>query len=343
MILPVTSKLNQNYNNSLRNNLKQNSNIVPNNSMQLSGVNNPMKSYISFGWCTAHYQAMYEIDLQQSVRLHQLKQIEQLKQQKQERYSIYDTAAVQAAKIISQYSNLMFTVAEVPPSFALQNAKKFKDAIEKSETLSNPLTLLTSINNIAKTEVKNDDLTPIRKERAKGATQLYSIAILLDKIEEKKNQPEFQHILTQINSLSDSVRESIKRVYGDDIFEKIEYFGSLSEHPSDKDKRAALDFIIEVDSKAESLKLPFDFEKKLIGLLDKQNDFEGRTKENTIITEKPLKIKLNYPDHDHNPADFNKNHDHIHEHNHTHSHEYMHEHGIAHTHEENIKETNVQK
>jgi len=335
MILPVALKLNQNYRNSLKTNLKPNPNIVSDNSMQLSGANNPMKSYISFGWCTAHYQAMYEIDQQQTEKLNQMAQIEQLKQQKHERYSICDAASAQAAKIISQYSNLMFTVAEVPPSFALQNAKKFKSAIEKSETLSNPLTLLTTINNIAKMEVKNDDLTPIRKERAKGATQLYSIAILLDKIEENKNKPEYQHILSQINSLSDSVKESITHIYGRDIFDKIKYFGSLSEHPSDVDKRAALDFIIEVDSKAESLELPQDFESRLIALLNEQSDFEGRVEENSIITEKPLKMKLNYPDHDHNPTDFSHDHDHhdhTHDHNHTHSHEYMHEHGIPHTH-----------
>lgn len=336
MILPVALKLNQNYRNSLKSNLRPSSNIASNNSMQLSGANNPMKSYISFGWCTAHYQAMYEIDEQQTEKLNQLAQIEQLKQQKHERYSICDAASAQAAKIISQYSNLMFTVAEVPPSFALKNAKKFKDAIESSETLSNPLTLLIAINNIAKMDVKNEDLTPIRKERAKGATQLYSIAILLDKIEENKNKPEFQHILSQIELLSGSVKESIKHVYGDDIFERIKYFGSLSEHPTDEDKRAALDFIIEVDSKAESLELPQDFESRLIALLDEQSDYEGRVEENTIITEKPLKIKLNYPDHDHNPADFSHDHehhhDHIHDHNHAHSHEYMHEHGIAHTH-----------
>ena len=322
MILPVALKLNQNYRNSLKSNLRPSSNIASNNSMQLSGANNPMKSYISFGWCTAHYQAMYEIDEQQIEKLNQLAQIEQLKQQKHERYSICDAASAQGAKIISQYSNLMFTVAEVPPSFALKNAKKFKNAIESSETLSNPLTLLTAINNIAKMDVKNEDLTPIRKERAKGATQLYSIAILLDKIEENKNKPEFQHILSQIELLSGSVKESIKHIYGDDIFEKIKYFGSLSEHPSDVDKRAALDFIIEVDSKAESLELPQDFESRLIALLDEQSDYEGRVEENTIITEKPLKIKLNYPDHDHNPADFS----------------HSHEHGIAHTHEETVKE-----
>lgn len=336
MILPVALKLNQNYRNSLKTNLRPSLNMVSENSMQLSGANNnPMKSYISFGWCTAHYQAMYEIDQQQTEKLNQMAQIEQLKQQKYQRYSICDAASVQAAKIISQYSNLMFTVAEVPPSFALQNAKKFKSAIEESETLSNPLTLLTTINNIAKMEVKNDDLTPIRKERVKGATQLYSIATLLDKIEENKNKPEFQHILSQINSLSDSVKESIKHIYGDDIFEKIKYFGSLSEHPSDVYKRAALDFIIEVDSKAESLELPQDFESKLKALLNKQSDFEGRVEENSIITEKQLKIKLNYPDHDHNPTDFShdhQHHDHLHEYNHTHSHEYMHEHGIPHTH-----------
>ena len=303
MILPVALKINENYKTSLKDNSKQNSNIIYNNSMHLSGANNPMKSYISFGWCTAHYQAMYEIDMQQTDKLNKLAQIEQLKQQKQQRYSIYDMASSQAAKIISQYSNLMFTVAEVPPSFALQNAQKFKAAIEQSDTLSNPLTLLTTINNIVKMDVKNEDLTPIRKERAKGATQLYSIAILLDKIEENKSDPKFQHILAQINLLSDTIKKSIKKIYGDDIFEKIKYFSSLNQHPTDKDKRAALDFIIEIDSHAQSLELPADFESILIELLNRQSDFEGKREISTLITQKSLNIRLNYPDHDHNPPD----------------------------------------
>ncbi len=334
MILPATMRFNQNYRSISKNNLKQkqvsNSNDC---SRQLSGLYNPIKSYITFGWCTAHYQAMYEIDCKQKEKLDKLAQIELLKQQKHERYSIYDKASAQAAKIISQYSNLMFTVAEVPPSFALKNSKKFKDAIEKSETLSNPLTLLTAINDIAKMDVKNDSLTPIRKERAKGATQLYSIAILLDRIEQNKYKPEFQHVLAQINILSDDVIKSLKNIYGNDIFEKIQHYGLLNKHPSVKDKKAALDFIIEVDSKAESLELPLDFESKLIVLLNDQSNFEGRVEENTLVTEKSLQIKLNYPDHDHNPADFNHHHEHTHTQDNIDNYENLHRHGILHTQE----------
>jgi len=268
---------------------------------------------------------MYEIDTKQAEKIEKLIQLE--KQKENQRYSLCDAASAQAAKIIAQYANLMFTTAEVPPSFALNNAVNFKNKMNESTVFSNPVTLLTAVNNIAKMSVKNDDLTPVRKERAKGASQLYSIAVLLDRIDKYKSRPEFRHILTQINSLSDTVKQSLMEIYGSDIFEKIKYFGSLSEKLSDKDKKAALDFILDVDAQAEGLILPDSFETELSELVEMKNRYEEREKEAEFIINTPLSIKLNYPDHDHNPSDI-----------HTHSHEYMHRHGIEHTHENTIRQ-----
>ena len=127
MILPATMRFNQNYRSISKNNLKQkqvsNSNDC---SRQLSGLYNPIKSYITFGWCTAHYQAMYEIDEKFSQKINtKLKQIENLKnthEERKKRYSIVDNAALEAGRILAQYANMQCVIAEVPPSYSVITA-----------------------------------------------------------------------------------------------------------------------------------------------------------------------------------------------------------------------------
>jgi|GEM_PF-1888214 len=329
MILPVSAKLQYatSANNQKSTAKNENCGQMPNR-MRLSGYNNPMKSYVSFGWCEGHYQAMYEIDEKFTQKIQdKLKEIEAIKsstEHKQERYSLLDEASMQAATIIAQYANLMFTVAEVPPSYAVMTASKFKEAMKSSETFSNPISSLIAINNIAKMSVKNTNLNASQLERGKGATQLYSIAILLEQVEENKNKPEFQQRKGEIDTLTSMVKKSLENIYGKDIFKKIEKFGSMGKKPSTEEKKAALDFIVEVDSKGKTLNLPDEFEEKLKTLLAAQSDAEGKTQEATLITNKTMSIKINYPDHDHNPN---------HTHSHSHDHDHMHKHNIPHSHE----------
>lgn len=332
MILPVSAKLQYAaIVNNQKSTAKNDNYAQMPNRMKLSGYNNPMKSYVSFGWCEAHYQAMYEIDEKFTQKVKdKLKEIEAIKssaKHKQERYSLLDEASMQAATIIAQYANLMFTVAEVPPAYAVMTATKFKEAMKSSETFSNPISSLIAINNIAKMSVKNTNLNASQLERGKGATQLYSIAILLEQVEENKNKPEFQQRKGEIDTLTTMVKKSLENIYGKDIFEKIEKFGSMGKKPSADEKKAALDFLVEIDSKAKALNLPDEFEEKLKALLAEQSEAEGKTQEATLVTDKPMTIKINYPDHDHNaPHSHSHDHDHMHKHNIPHSHESEHRH-----------------
>ena len=277
-----------------------------------------MRSYaLSFGWCTGHYQAMYDIDEKYTTKLTaKLEEINKnLKEnidKKKERYCIVDAAAVEAAKIIAQYSNLQCVIAEVPPSYAIVNGGKLKQAMQNSETLSNPVSTLIAINSLMNMNVKNKDIDSQHLERAKGATQLYAIGILLDQIDENKNKPEFAQNKKLIESLTNSVKQSLCKIYGENIFDRMKEFGEMGKDPSYEQKNNALEFLIEVDAKAKSITSPENFQENLQLLINKQNEDEGRTIDPKILYEKNITIKVQYPDHDHSLA---------------------HMHGIPHTHE----------
>lgn len=122
MILPLNLSPISNSSNYLHIQKNQNPTNSYSNKMKLSGYNNPMKSYVSFGWCTAHYQAMYDIDVKYSEKIkNRLKEIEELKQTMKQRYSSTDKAAIEAAKILAQYANMQCVIAEVPPAYAVMN------------------------------------------------------------------------------------------------------------------------------------------------------------------------------------------------------------------------------
>ncbi len=325
MILPVN--LNTNSNNKVYTNIQKNNNSTTKhlNELQLSGYNNPMKSYaVSFGWCTSHYQAMYEIDEKYTQKLKdKLQEIENLKKQgknNKKRYSIVDNAALEAAKIIAQYANMQCVVAEVPPSYAIMNGGKLRQAIQESETLTNPVSSLVAINSLINMDVKNKDLDENHLERAKGATQLYAIGIMLEQVEENKNRPEFIQNIDYINELTQIVKQSLCQIYGDDVFERMQEFGAMGKNPTTEQKAKALDFLVEVDSMAKSVKLPNNFQEKLQILLDRQSADEGRILDADETTVNKFTIKVQYPDHDHSLAHAHGiPHEHKHEHNHEHA------------------------
>lgn len=291
------------------------------NKLQLSGYNNPMKSYtISFGWCVAHYQAMYEIDERYTQKLkNKLQEYENLKKESEnnkKRYSIVDNAALEAAKIIAQYANMQCVVAEVPPAYAIINGGKLRQAMQENETLTNPVSSLIAINSLINMDVKNKDLDDNHLERAKGATQLYAIEIMLEQIEENKNRPEFVQNIDYINELTQMVKQSLCQIYGDDIFERMQEFAIMGKNPTTEQKAKALDFLVEVDSMAKSVELPNDFQEKLQILLDKQSASESRNLAADETTVNNFTIKVQYPDHDHSIAHA---HGIPHEHNHEHA------------------------
>ena len=285
--------------------------------INLSGADSPIKSYVSFGWCTAHYQAMYDIDSKYSQKLNnKLKEVENMKKESKrhkEKYTIVDNASVQAAKIIAQYANMQCVIAEVPPAYAVMNGGKLKQAMNESETLTNPISALIAINSLANMDVKNKNLDSEHLERGKGATQLYAIAILLNQINENKNKPEFSKNAAEINELTMQVKKSMISIYGDDIMEKLEKFGNMGKNPTHDQKHQALNFLIEVDSKAKNIQLPDDFQEKLQALLDKTNADEERVTEPENTEDNHINITIQYPDHEHSLAHINGT-PHTHEH-----------------------------
>ena len=337
-LIPISSNFNH-----LNTPQKQNPTNTYSNKMQLSGYNNPMKSYVSFGWCTAHYQAMYDIDVKYSERINnKLKEFEKLKQEMHQRYSCTDKAAIEAAKILAQYANMQCVIAEVPPAYAVMNGGKLKQAMNESKTLTNPVSALISINALSNMDVKNNELDNKHLERAKGSTQLYSIAILLNQIEENKNRPEFIKNKLYIDELTGIVKDSLCRIYGNDIFERIEEFGNMGKTPTDKQKADALDFLVEVDSLSKSVILPDDFQEKLQTLLDKQNFEEGLTLQSDDMTTNKFAIKVQYPDHEHTVAHAHGiPHTHEHHNEHTHDNKYKEILDNMHTHK-SIEQTNIQ-
>ncbi len=326
MILPIklndfSNKLKYSPINSQKNNAA-NGNDRQNN-IKLSGFNNPMKSYISFGWCTAHYQAMYEIDEKFSQKINtKLKQIENLKnthEERKKRYSIVDNAALEAGRILAQYANMQCVIAEVPPSYAVITGGKLKQAMAESTTLSNPVSCLITINAISNMQAKNNSLDEKHLERGKGATQLYSIAILLNQIEKNKNKPEYLQNADSINMLVQMVKKSLSQIYGEDILERLKEFANMGKNPTTEQKTLALDFLVEMDSIAQNLTLPDDFQEKLSKLLDEQSASEGRILPPSNELKNTISIKIQYPDHDHSVAHAHgipHSHEH-HEHQHT--------------------------
>ena len=307
-------------------NIRNNYNSQSVNTTKLSGFNNPMKNYVSFGWCDAHYQAMYEIDVKISDKINQkLQEIEQLKDRKRTKYSVSDNASFMAAKLLAQYANMQCVVAEVPPSYAVVSGSKLKEAMDNSNTFTDPVNSLTAINYINKMNAKNDKLDKKHLERGKGAAQLYAVSILLNQIDENKNKPEFSNNLSKIDELTSIVKQSCQKIYGDDIFERLEYFSEIGKKPSDKDKADALDFLIETDANAKALNLPNNFEEQLQILINAQNTQEQRTQDNISSVKESFSVNINYPDHDHSV---------MHAHGIPHSHSHSHTHpNIEHSHQ----------
>lgn len=339
MILPLNLSPISNSSNYLHIQKNQNPTNSYSNKMKLSGYNNPMKSYVSFGWCTAHYQAMYDIDVKYSEKIkNRLKEIEELKQTMKQRYSSTDKAAIEAAKILAQYANMQCVIADVPPAYAVMNGGKLKQAMNESKTLTNPVSALIAINALANMDVKNNELDNKHLERAKGSTQLYSMAILLNQIEENKNKPEFIKNKIYIDELTGIVKDSLCKIYGNDILERIEYFGNMGKKPTDEQKAAALDFLVEVDALSKSVILPDDFQEKLQTLLDKQSLDEGLTLQSDDMGTNKFAIKVQYPDHEHTVAHA---HGIPHTHKHTHDNKYKEILDNMHTHKSN-EQTNVQ-
>ncbi len=351
MIIPVS--INNFYSNQKNNNKAASNNSCSKlkNNLKLSGYNNPMKSYISFGYCEkngGHYQKMYEIDEKFSQKISEkIKEIEEIKNKPKTRLSLEDESNMQAAKIMMQYSNMQTVFAEMPPAYTIVTGTKLKEEMDKTQTFTNPVSNLITLNNITKINGANNDLPESRRGKATRAAQLYSSLILLDQIKENKTNPKYKETEEDIDEIVEIAKQTIKGIYGDDIFDRVQALSQMGRKVSLENQRMALNFLIEIDCVSKDLKFPDEFEEKLSKLIDKQNDIEKRT----IDTEQPDKktsriIKVFYPDHEHTLDHINGT-PHTHEHHHNQTNEYqkildnMHEHKTAQT--PQIQEQNKEK
>ncbi len=307
MITPISlirfKSSNQKLNEKNGNNVSQIFYNSPNN-MQLSGANSPIKSYISFGYCErngGHYQKMYQIDENFSTKIQEkIQNLEKLKDKVNARYSLEDESNMEAAKIMMQYSNMQTVFAEMPPAYTIVTASKLKEAMEKTQTFTNPIDNLITINNITKIKGVNKELPTTRTGKATRAAQLYSTLILLEQIKANKNKPEYLTNQSEINALTAMVEKTIKGIYGDDIFARVDKLGKMGRKVSLENQKMALNFLIEIDCVSKELELPPEFEKRLAQLAQRQSEVEGRTGSPLKSQKTPLMaIKVFYPDHEH--------------------------------------------
>ena len=329
MIRPVMLN-SANTNNLIRQ--RQNKTFLPNNldekNVKLSGFNNPMKAYISFGYCErngGHYQKMYEIDTNFSQKItERIGQLEKLKNKAQQRYSLEDESNIEAAKIIMQYSNMQTVFAEMPPAYTIVTGTKLKKAMDKTQTFTNPIDNLIVINNITKIKGVNKELPQSQQSKATRAAQLYSTLILLNQIKANIGKLQFNSTQDDIKELVQMVEMTVKEIYGDDIIERVEKLSQMGRKVSLEDQKTALNFLIEIDCISKDLKLPTEFEEKLSKLAEKQNIIDRRTELVQKSEKQPVKlIKVFYPDHEHT-MDHLTGAPHTHEHTHEHHPEHQH-------------------
>lgn len=322
MILPIsTSSTNLNIlKNS--NNKKQYNNNLSCTPLRLSGYTTPMKSYVSFGYCerdAGHYAQMFKIDSQFAEKMaEKIQQVEKLQNIYQRRLSLEEESNVQAARLMMQYSNMQTIYAEMPPAYTIVTGTKLKEVMNKTQTFTNPISNLITINNITKISGKNPNLPEHRKDKATRSAQLYSTLLLLDQIKQYKDQPQYTKTRRDIEELTQTIESTIKAIYGDDILERVEKLGKMGRTVSLENQKMALDFLVEIDCVAKDLKLPSEFEEKLSKLIEKQNEIDSRT----IDIERPemklsKTIQVFYHDHDHAVS-----HSHIHSHMGEHHHHH---------------------
>lgn len=259
---------------------------------------------ISFGYCEksgGHYQKMYEIDTKFADKVaKKINSIDEIRNKIKSKYIIADESNKQAAKLIMQYCNMQTVFAEMPPAYTIVTGTKLKEAMEATSIYTNPIDNLITINHITKISGVNPDLQKSRQEKATRASQLYSILILLDQIKANTKRQEYIENQTDIEELVRIIEQTIKEMYGDDIFDRVDHLSKMGRKVSQEDQKLALSFLIEIDCKSKDMILPFEFEEKLNALLRKQNQSEGRTEIIPKIEKQSGNlIKIFYPDHEH--------------------------------------------
>ena len=250
-----------------------------------------------------------------------------------------------ATQMLAQYTNYQYSMAEVIPSYAMETAPEVAAALSKIKAFSNPVDIMLNISNIPKLQTKvgidkntQKMYTAEQSRKSRANTQLYSTIMLIEMLD--KNIA-ISNLNTKskdmISELRASALDSISKIYGEDVFDRIQVLKKMGLNASNDDKKKSLALVKEFDEKAQELKFSDDFNKKLEELINYQNTIENRTVETQVDI--PISIPvvtLKYHTHPQKlenivPVDTQK-----HSRERTvddpHSHEYMHEHGMEHAH-----------
>lgn len=316
--------------------------------IELTGV---PKSYINFGWCVPHVQAMknlneqFNLAIQKTIRSQETAKasIDAKNLFKQTQYGLLDDASVKAAKLFAQYSNIQYSVAEMLPTYALSLNKPLIEMMDKMDGLNNPINTLITINNLTKLNMqggidKNTSkvYTPNQVKKAKSGTQLYATVLLLDRVKQQLNSCSFDSSSkSQIENLVSILESKIDNIYGKNTYERIMQLSKIGSNPTLEQKKASIALIREFDEKAQLLSLNGEFEDGLKALIESANKQENKTIPNPgkgLLG--GIDLKLAY--HTHPQED-------VHHHHHHHGEMTEEEHRLYHLREEQERLKNQQK
>lgn len=251
------------------------------------------KSYITFGWCMPHLQAMKDINKQFNQAVYKavkaqnaaIEDINAKKLHQYTKYGLIDDACAKAAKMFAQYCNIQYSVAEMLPSYALSLNDPLIEMMEKLEGINNPVNTLITINNLTKLNMqggidKNTSkiYTTEQVKKAKAGTQLYTTVLLLDRVKQQlKTQNINSSVKLQTEELISILEGKIDKIYGENTYNRIMRLSNIGSNPTLEQKRASVALIQEFDQKAQQLSLSGEFEEKLQKLIDCANLEEGKT------------------------------------------------------------------
>lgn len=276
----------------------------------------PHTSALSFGWCIPHVDAMqFTNNLFNKSVLKQIEKqniakstIEGLNKIKNTQYSLMDQASAEAAKLFSQYCNVQYSVSEMLPSYALSLNEPLILMMKELDTMNNPVNTLVVINDLTKLKTKAGidkntglEYTKEQATKAKAGTQLYTTVMMLENINKNLHNSVLTDISREkINFLTNIIHSKIYEIYGKDAYQNIVNLSKMGSSPTFEQKKASLSLLKELDSKAQELSFPEEFEAGLRDLIDYQNKVEGKTLTNNGkgITD-DLSLVLSYHTHPH--------------------------------------------
>lgn len=296
----------------------KNSNYSNNNSKK-SPITFPTvqyaKSNITFGYCYPHMEAASTLNSKfgtaiSNILAHELSIKNDLANKnfmKKMKYSLLDDAAAKAASLFSQYCNMQYSVAEFLPTYAVTLNKSLVESIKEMEVFKDPIKTFVAINDITKMEMKagidkntGAEYTQNQTQRAKAGTQLYTVAFMLQQLQNSIEKTENQFVKSELQALFNMVNKTLDETYGENTLQRILELSGIGPNPTYEQKVASINLMKEFDAVGKELHFSKEFEKGLQALIDSENNRLEKTIENEGqgITSS-MTIKLKYHTHAH--------------------------------------------